>query len=173
MGVDALMNVGEESLSEMLNLLEAERRLYEDLLGLARRKQEVLVEGRLSELEGLIEREKEALGGVAAVEEERFALQCRLAGALGLEPAELTVGRLAEVAGQPFGARLIQVQQALVTLIDDLSTLNQCNTEMIQQSLAYVDFVMGLLAGGRSAETYGRKGERPRASHLVLFSRKA
>lgn len=173
MAAEALVKVGEGDLSAMLDLLEAERRLYEDLSGLARRKQEVLVEGRLSELEGLIEREKETLRGVAAVEEERFALQCRLAGALGLEPAELTVTRLAESAGPPFGARLTQAQQALVGLIDELSTLNQCNTEMIQQSLAYVDFVMGLLAGGRSAETYGRRGERPRPSHLGLFSRNA
>lgn len=173
MRADALLQAGEERLARMLSLLEAERRLYEELSGLARRKREILIQGRLAELEGLLEEEKGALKGVADVENERFALQCDLAQELGLEPAELTVSRLAEAAGPEYGPRLRESQQALVSLIDDLSTINLCNSELIQQSLAYVNFAMDLLAGG-TAGGYGRRGERKRPGpRLNVFSRHA
>lgn len=174
MSVDRLaVAVEEGDLERMLALLEAERRLYEDLYALARRKQDILVQGQFRDLERVLAQEKESLRAVSDVEGQRYALQCRLARDLGLEPAELTVSRLAELAGPPYGARLSEAQQSLVSLIDDLSAVNLCNAELIEQSLAYLHFALDLVAGG-GAGSYGRLGERQRPSpRSRLFNRHA
>ncbi len=163
----------EGQLERMLALLEAEHRLYSDLCALARRKQEILIRGQLDELERLLGEEKAALADVSRLEEERYALQCELAGQLGLQPAELTVSRLAELAGPFYGPRLSQVQQALVGLIDDLSTLSLCNAELIEQSLAYLNYALDLLSGGRAGEYDRQGGRRPGAARLNLLNRRA
>lgn len=153
------VSMDEDRLSTMVGLLETERGLYERLSQLARQKQDVLVRGRLSDLELVLEEEKAVLSTVAEIEEERYALQCGLARELGLEATDLTVGRLAELAGATFGPRLRENQQSLVRLINELSATNQCNADLIQQSLAYINFTMDLLAGASMA-SYGDRGER-------------
>lgn len=154
----ALM-IEDERLSTMVGLLETERGLYERLSQLARRKQDVLVHGRLPDLELILEEEKAALATIADIEEERYALQCGLAREFGLQPSDLTVSRLANMAGPVYGPRLRESQQSLVRLINELSAINQCNAELIQQSLAYINFTMDLLVGG-STPSYGERGGR-------------
>lgn len=168
----ALM-IEDERLSTMVGLLETERGLYERLSQLARRKQDVLVRGQLPELELVLEEEKAALLTVADLEEERYALQCDLARGFGFDPTGLTVSRLAEMAGPVYGPRLRESQQSLVRLINELSAANQCNAELIQQSLAYINFTMDLLTGG-SVASYGDRGERRKVPlRDKFFSRRA
>ncbi len=168
----ATLDEQDKRLTAMAGLLDEEGRLYGRLLDLARQKQRALVDGRLGDLEAVLEEEQRVLHTVAGLEEERYALQCDLAKQFGCAPGEMTVSRLAEAAGGPHGARLRERQQALVALIHDLSAVNQCNTELIQQSLAYVNFAIDTLAGG-AAPTYGEAGQRRRSQALRLFNKRA
>lgn len=167
------LTIDDGRLSTMVGLLETERGLYERLSQLARQKRDVLVRGQLPDLELVLEEEKAALAAVADLEEERYALQCSLARELGYDPADLTVGRLADMAGSVYGPRLRENQQSLVRLINELSAANQCNAELIQQSLAYINFTMDLLAGA-SVASYGDRGERRKLPlRDRFFSRRA
>lgn len=170
MALGAVAPAAESQIEMMLTFLEAEGRLYGDLCSLARRKQEILIAGEMEELERLVAAEQAALAEVSRLEEERYALQCQLAAAWGLQPAELTVSRLAELAGPQHGPRLGEAQRRLVALIDDLSTLTLCNAELIEQSLAYLRYTMDLLGGGRAA-IYDRRGGRRGAAGLNRFNR--
>lgn len=151
-----------ERLIAMSRFLQEEHRLYGRLMELACGKQKVLVEGRLDDLENLVQEEQAVLKSVAALEEDRYALQCDLALTFGVSPSELTVTRLAEIAGPAHGPSLQEAQQQLVKLIHELSAINQSNQELIQQSLAYISFAMDTVTGISSAPTYGKEGRRHR-----------
>ncbi len=150
----------EERLRVMVDMLGRETELYTELVELARAKQKILVDGEIPSLESVLFKERDLLRAISQVEEDRYALQCDLASDLGLSPGELTVGRLADMAGTPCGPVLRERQQRLAGLIQELSAVNQCNAELINQALAYVDFTLGALSGAREAAVYERSGRR-------------
>lgn len=162
----------DSSLTAMTELLDEQGGLYDRLLGLAQRKRKVLISGELGELEAVLGEEQSILKRIARLEEERYALQCDLAGQFGFKPGELTVSKLAELAGPVHGHRLRRCQQVLVGLIGELSAVNQCNSELIQQSLAYVNYAMDALVNG-VGQTYGESGKRERGQMLRLFNKRA
>lgn len=162
----------EERISQMVVLLDEECQVYSHLLELARKKQQFLIGGQLTELEQLLSQEQEALKAATVLEEERYALQCDLAQLYGSQPGELTVTALAELAGHSYGPRLKESQHHLVKLVNDLSALNQSSAELIQQSLAYINFTMDAVAGATFPAAYNRDGSRKkRQVGLRFFNR--
>lgn len=149
-----------ERLEAMADMLAREADLYGELVGLARSKQKMLVDGEIASLESILVKERDLLRTISQVEEDRYALQCDLASDLDLSPGDLTVGRLADLAGPAYGALLRERQQRLAGLIQELSAVNQCNAELISQALAYVDFTLEALAGAGETVGYERSGRR-------------
>ncbi len=158
-------------LKAMANLLEQEAGYYANLLDLARCKQKVLVGGQFAELESLLVEEQEFLKEVASLEEERYALQCDLAKEFGKHPTDVTVSKLSDLAEPEIGSILKENQQRLVHLLHELTAVNRCNSELIQQSLSYINFTMETLASGigGSAPTYNGTGSRKRSKSVSRF----
>lgn len=156
----------EERLRAMIRFLQEESSLYRQLLEVAKEKQRVLVEGRFQSLGQVLEKEQKILRTVVGVEEERYALQCDLARLYGYSPGELTVSRLAETAGK-YGVALREKQRELTGIIQELSLVNQSNSELIQQSLAYIDFTLETLKG--PSLSYDRRGKKRRGGSSSRF----
>lgn len=171
---DLMVDGSAQRLEAMSGLLEHETKLYAELLDLARQKRDTLINGQLGDLERLLISEQEILKEIATIEEDRYALQCDIARAWGKNPTEMTVSRLAEMADPAIGSRLKENQKKLVRLIHELSTVNQCNSELIQQSLAYINFAMETLAAGldNGAATYSGAGTRRRIRGAARFLNK-
>ncbi len=148
-------------LERMESLLDRQLELYQSLVEMSHRKQQVLVRSDLQELESIIKAEQALLWQAGKLEESRLALQGEMAAAAGLKPEELDLSKLAELAGEPFASRYRSLQGRMVALMDRLGTINKLNMELIEQSLSYINFSLELLSGAEAGETYTPAGKSP------------
>lgn len=148
-------------LERMESLLDRQLELYQSLVEMSHRKQQVLVRGDLQELESIIKAEQALLWQAGKLEESRLALQGELAASAGLKPEELDLSKLAELAGEPFASRYKSLQGCMVAIMDQLGAINRLNMELIEQSLSYINFSLELLSGAEAGETYTPAGKSP------------
>lgn len=125
-------------LSRITDVLEEQSVLYDDLLSLARKKQEILVAGGGSEFETVLRGEQTLMVRAGRLEEQRLALQSDLAAVLGLSPEKLTVSGLIELSEAPAARRLKELGGRIRLAVDELRQVNDLNLKLLQRSLAYI-----------------------------------
>ncbi|MCL6450625.1 MAG: flagellar protein FlgN [Acetobacteraceae bacterium] len=144
----------------LARVLDEQVELYGALLELSRRKQRVLVEGGLQDLERLVEAEQALLWRAGKAEERRLALQDELLGELGLPAGgRVTLSQLLQRLDGSTAERYREVAGRLKALVAELVALNAANTELVNQALAYVRFSLRSLARlGGEPPTYRPPG---------------
>ncbi|MDI9567671.1 MAG: flagellar export chaperone FlgN [Bacillota bacterium] len=120
---------------------------YRDLLQLARRKKDILVAGKVQELDKLLGVEQALLLRARQLEEERLSLLEGVGAELNMEPGELTREHL--FSRQSAGEReeFARLEEDLREILAQLQEENQLNQQLIQQALDFIEFSRGLLSG--------------------------
>lgn len=151
-----------QSLNQMLTVMEEQTKIMSDLIALSRKKSEALVESKLEELDLLLRGEQALIWQMGRLEERRFQLQVEVARQLNLHPSQLTLERLLQSVPSDFQQKCQTVAEQYGASARELSEVNQLNTELIQQSMAFVDFSLQLLGarGPAAAQVYSPRGHR-------------
>lgn len=157
-------------------LLEEQATIYGALLDLSRRKQRVLAQGSLDELERITRAEEALLWQAGRLEERRTSVQEELALDLHQEPGAASLAELLERLRDEERERCSGLCDRLREVSAELQAVNELNMRLIQQALSYVNFSLQALArlgGGQAtyAATGGAGGDDVRARRL--FDRRA
>jgi flagellar biosynthesis/type III secretory pathway chaperone len=161
-GPDVSDGTAAGALAGLLAALAEEERASRELCDLGRQKQRVLVAGAAADLPALVQAEQVMLAGLSRSEVRRLAATRSLAGALGL-PAGASLELLSGALDGGSAATLRQVGRRIAASLAEVRALNEQNAALIRQSLAFVNFSLGVL--GRAlgeAGTYTAGGRRPR-----------
>lgn len=141
--------------------------LYRVILEISRNKKKVLVSARVEELEALTKQEESIILQIGKLETAREQIVAELAGLYGLSSNDLTLSKARELAGGETAAKLQALEVDLASIAAELAPLNKINTELIQQSLNYVNYNLNLLTQSPAGTNYAAKGQgetqRPRA----------
>lgn len=158
-----------QRLNQLLMVMEEQIKVMSDLKALSQKKSLLLVDGNLEELDVLLRGEQALVWQMGKLEERRFRLQMETASDLKIHPSQLTLERLLSAVPAEFGSRCREVAEAYGETARSLSEVNQLNTELVQQAMAYVDFSLQLLGArsAASAQVYSAQGQRdPREAKL-------
>jgi len=152
-----------QALNQLLALMEEQVKVMTDLTALSKKKSQLLVDNRMDELDVLLRGEQALLWQMGRLEEKRFQAQILVAAHLGTHPSQLTLERLVKVVPADQGARCHEIAERYGQTANELTHVNQLNTELIQQAMAYVDFSLQLLGASNpaAAQVYSPKGPRP------------
>ena len=158
----------------MVQILEDQLNLYRTLLDFSQRKREVLVKGGTAEFEAIVESEQALLWQAGRLEERRLGLQAQLATEMGLVTEDVSVSRLAPYVNEPERDRLRTAQAEILKVLAELGQVNETNTRLIKQSLAYINAALKLItSGGQRPATYTPRGPAlPVAERLKVLNRK-
>lgn len=161
--------------TQLLALMEEQVKVMSDLAVLSQKKSQVLVDGKMEDLDVLLRGEQALLWQMGRIEERRFQAQMALAAQLGIHPSQLTLERLLQIVPPNEAERCQEIAERYGATAGELAQVNQLNTELIQQAMAYVDFSLQLL-GGRNptmAQVYSPRGPRtgPDGKHRRLDNR--
>lgn len=119
---------------------------YRDLLQVARRKKDILVAGKVQELDKLIGVEQALLLRARQLEEERLSLLEGVGAELKRDPGELTrehlFSRLTGEEREEAGRLEAELREVLTQLQEE----NQLNQQLIKQALEFIEFSRGLLS---------------------------
>ena len=155
----------------MAEFLAQEAEAYADLAVLGKKKQDALVRGNLSDLEAVTRAEQVIIARAARIEEKRWKLQEEVASMMSVPASEVKLADIISRADDPYRGSLEKSRDAIQQSIKQIADLNETNSELIQQSLAYVNFMLSVLST-RTGATYDTSGEMPQQP-VGIVDRKA
>jgi len=162
-------------LEEFIRALEEEIEVLEGLIEMAREKKELVVLGKVKELQELLNREARALLALERTESERQRLHEALASEWGMPASDLRGEALLDKArelGEEGAGRLKELLDSLGRAVNALKFLNRENEDLIKQSVAFIQALERELTGG-GAPTYSRSGDlRPESPPVSLLDKK-
>ncbi|MBO8126915.1 MAG: flagellar protein FlgN [Firmicutes bacterium] len=139
----------EQTITDLLAVLDEEISLHRELLKLAEEKKAILT-GRLpvylAKLEQINGKEAQLAQSVAAAERKRIQITDDLASQVGSHLAA-TLLELAEAIGPPENEGLLERRHTLGQLLSELKAVNALNRKLLDRELAYVNFCLNLLTG--------------------------
>lgn len=148
------------SIKKLIDVLNKESSIYEGILKLSRQKTDVIVQGKVNELEGITRAEQTMILQLGKLEEERETLVSEYAEQLGIKPEDITVSELEKLLPKEQSKELKTCSNKMTGLINDLRDANGMNSKLIKNSLDYIDFSVNVLSNaGSSGDIYGKSGQ--------------
>lgn len=146
----------------LIQSLEALLDCHNQLLELARQKQDVLIKGDVQTLSTLTKEESRLVRKMGKLENERQACAQELASRHGLQDGEdITLDRLLDhlPAGEEKD-RVLELARHLRDVIQSLKAQNELNMRLTQDALAMVDYSLELLTGRDEDVIYRKPTEQ-------------
>lgn len=134
----------EPTCQELIKILEEQKRIYSCLMDLSGQKQQHLIKGNLDALNEVTKQEEMLIFQLGKLEEKRESCFGRLAE-VGRFDRNCTLKEILPQLSQNSREKLEQIQEDFSALIHELGQLNQENTDLIQQSLRFVNFTVETL----------------------------
>jgi len=155
----------EELFRELDALLSREGELYQELVEMAKSKQDHLVQNDLEGIGEVLTREEEILDRIADEEEKRKNLLEKMEG------EDKNFNKICEEAPAELTENLREIRQALLLTMEELWEVNETNNRLIQDSLVFNKNMVQSLAKIRGASTYSREGKKE--DHRSFIDKKA
>ncbi len=157
----------------LIDVVNREAGIYSDILKISENKTNVIVEGKVSELENLISLEQSMIVRMGKLEDERESLIEKLARQFEMEPAEITVSSLKEKLQGDQADRLDGSRTNLFGVMEKVKQVNGLNSKLIKNSLDYIEFSINLLANTSVAgNVYGNSGQTGSSRNRNIFDMK-
>lgn len=140
-------------MENLIGVLQQECVEYNGLLELSDRKTPVIVAGDLDNLQKITDEEQEWVGRIAGLEKKRTEITADIANVLNKDVTTMKLGDLVQIlSARPAEQKLLSdACEELKKVVYRVKAVNERNQELIQHSLAMVEFDMNLLQSVRSA----------------------
>ena len=149
-----------EKLNALFDVLGEETRVYEKILQLSKEKKDIVIEGKVSELEEITKNEQTLVIKLGKLEILRESCVEEIAEQLNIKPSELTISELSEHLNEENAKKLIECKNKLEDVLKELKEINQLNSKLIKNSLDYIDFSLNILsAASETNNNYNNSGE--------------
>ena len=149
-----------QSLADLCTLLREQKAALGNMLELAKEERQIIIGGESDKLENVIRLELRELNKLGASEKKRLELHKVIAAELGLPYDELTVSKIAEKAQPDERDEITELQKELMALIEEHSSINMENRELIKAHLEYSETMLELMVGSEDPlnNMYGGDG---------------
>lgn len=164
-GGEAMDRILTEKLIEILN---REISVYENIHKLSKEKTDVIIAGKVSELEGITRLEQSIILKLGKLEEEREELVEQLAAQMKIQSADVTLEGLIKLLPREQAGKLKACRDALTEILSNIRDANVLNSKLIKNSLDYIDFSINVLTNAGSTGNYGNSGrtENPKKKNF-------
>lgn len=145
-------------ISRLTECIMTENQVLTDLINLANSKKQAIILEDIAELTEIMRQESHLIHVLEKTEAQRHAGSVALARSVGLKEEELTASSLIDhLNASSEAARLSEAIDNLVHSLELLKEMNQNNTILLEQSLAFVENMEALLTRQRQT-TYSAGG---------------
>lgn len=145
---------------KLFEILKKEIEIYGSLEQISSRKTDIIVEGKVSELENIVKLEQSMVVKIAKLEDKREQIVNQLSEQLNIQSSEVTISELVKYLGDEQAEKLKSFQDKMVSTLNKLKDANQLNSKLIKNSLDYIDFSINLItAADAGSNNYGNSGQ--------------
>ena len=145
-------------IEELIMVLGDEEKIYNEIIPIAEKKTQIIVNNDLQSLNSITEEEQELLGKISKLEKKRQEVIRNIGIVMNKKESELNFVTIIELLnGQEKEQEdLRKLHDKLKRTIDILSTLNERNQMLIKQSLEMIDFDINLMQSLRTSPGVGQ-----------------
>jgi len=145
-------------IEELIMVLGDEEKIYSEIIPIAEKKTQIIVNNDLQSLNSITEEEQELLGKISKLEKKRQEVIRNIGIVMNKKESELNFVTIIELLnGQEKEQEdLRKLHDKLKRTIDILSTLNERNQMLIKQSLEMIDFDINLMQSLRTSPGVGQ-----------------
>lgn len=159
-----------EKLDRLFNLLAKLLALYQGILELGKQKREVLIAGgKTQELEAITKQEEVLILQVSKVEKVRETVVQEITTANNAGGKQLTLSQIKQLASVDASGRFEQVTENLKTVVNEIASLNEINTRLLQQAINFINFNINMLAQHAADPTYAPQGQGDKPAQARTF----
>lgn len=130
---------------KLIAVLDKEADIYKDILEISKNKTNIVVKGKVTELENIVKLEQTLVIKMGQLEGIREELIGKISEQLAIEPSEVTVTQLSQILKADEAEGLKKVHKKLSEVLTELKSTNQLNTKLIKNSLDYIDFSLNIM----------------------------
>lgn len=158
---------------KLMEILNQEYEIYDTLSKISNNKKDLIVGGKVHELDSIVKLEQSLVVKISRLEDERESIAGRLCALLGQRPEDITISALAEKLGETEAVKLKACQEKMLRKIVALRNANDLNSKLIKNSLEYIDFSINMMTSiGAASNNYGSTGYTGDAKKRNLFDMK-
>ena len=132
-------------LLDLIGLLGEQKNVLAYTLELSREKRLIIISGEIEKLEGVVRQELRELSKLGAIEKKRAALHKAIATELSLPSDGITVSAIAGRVGADEREAIIKLQMELTSLIEQHTSINAENRDLIKAHLEYSEAILELM----------------------------
>ncbi len=149
----------ETQIKQLIDILNRQTMVYESILKLSKQKTDLIVAGKIKELENLVKLEQVLVLQISRLEQQREETIESLSSQLALQHEDISITNLLTHLKEEQQAQLISFQKRMKETIEELKNTNDLNAKLIKQSLEYIEFSMNMITGTSVSGTqYEDKG---------------
>ncbi|MDI6602211.1 MAG: flagellar protein FlgN [Thermoanaerobacteraceae bacterium] len=151
------------NMHELLSILEREFQVYKNLYELGLKKKEVLIKGKVNELDEIVNAEQACIAAVSKLEDEREKW-LKNYSMTGMEDVHDAI----ENSADDEKGKFVEFQERFKKLLQDVAEVNEHNQALIEQALEYIEFSINLIGDAITSDkaTYDNKGTYKKSSAL-------
>lgn len=159
----------------IIEKLEQMNSLHGELLKLAEHKRAILVVNQIDELTKVVATENRLIKQITESESQWVRLSKEFIVSKGIQPeANVTMNDLLKLVFDPIEKNKLQdLQTRLLATIEELKKLNAFNQQLIESSLAFVNYSLDLVAGPEDDTIYRKPDSFKRGNRRGVFDTRA
>lgn len=138
-------------IEELIQTLTQEDQMYQELIPIAKKKTQVIIQNDLEALQQITEQEQASVDALTALERRRLEIVHNIGVVINRAEETLTLREITEILKkQPAEQqRLSQIHDHLKQTIQTLLEMNQHNKSLIEESLDMIQFNMNYIQSMR------------------------
>ncbi|MDI6707247.1 MAG: flagellar protein FlgN [Bacillota bacterium] len=156
----------------LVEILEQENRIYKDLLEISKHKTDIIVEGKVSELDRMTGVEQKMVVNVGQLEKQREELIKDMARHLEMDAQEINMELIIDGVDGQLKERFLNIKGEVTATLNELKQVNDLNSELIEKSLEYINFSIGLITDNSNNTTYNSRRDKEKGEGLSFFDQK-
>lgn len=150
---------------QLILAFNKEYEIYQDYLKLAKKKKEVIIEGHVKELEKITKQEQDMILSMGKIQEIRSVIIGNILLEKKLDWIE-NITALTDYLEEEEKEAILRVRDQLTITLEEIKNINDVNSKLIQQVLAYIDLNVNLLTGMEmKGSTYSSKANEQGAQY--------
>jgi hypothetical protein len=162
-----------QMIHELIKVLDQEAKVYDDILKISKNKTNIIVEGKVAELENLVKIEQSLVFQMSRIETMRENLVDKISAQLNLKSGEVTISELLKHIKGSEADKLKECQTNMTKALNDLKQTNDVNSKLIKNSLDFINFSINLISSiDLGTNNYGTGGQTNDTKKRTFFDMK-
>ena len=120
----------------LIDVIEKESKIYEDILEISKNKTDIIVKGKVKELESITELEQSLIVQIGKLEAVREDLVNKICSNIGKDSSSnMTITELIGYIEAPQAERLSSYKDNMISVLKEIKDINDINAKLIKAQL--------------------------------------